>query len=86
MYREMGKDDPQTNGWLCYLRGDLLDRYLQASGKSLVWLMWGERGLHYRAAESHNLHEYYANHQHIHKRSHVYRSTLSVQPQPQTGV
>jgi hypothetical protein len=28
---------------LIYLRKDLLDKYLTAKKKSLVWLLWGER-------------------------------------------
>jgi hypothetical protein len=49
------------------------------SGKALVWLMWGERGFHYTSADSHNLHEFYANHQHFHKRTHVYQRAASTQ-------
>lgn len=65
------------SGSFSYLRRDLLDSYLAQSGKALVWLMWGERGFHYRSAETHNLNEYYANHQNIHKRIHVYQPTSS---------
>ena len=46
---------------------------LTKTGKVLVWLMWGERGFHYRAAEAHNLYQYYSNHEHIHKRTHVHQ-------------
>lgn len=77
LYREVGEDGLHIRGSLNYLRGDLLDSYLTQSGKALVWLMWGERGLHYRAAETRNLHEYYANYKHIHKRMHVYQPTSS---------
>ena len=77
LYREVGEHGSQISGSLSYLRRDLLDRYLTQSAKAFVWLMWGERGLHYRAAEGHNLHEYYANHKHIHKRIHVYKPTSS---------
>lgn len=77
LYREVGEHGSQISGSLSYLRRDLLDRYLTQSAKTFVWLMWGERGLHYRAAEGHNLHEYYANHKHIHKRIHVYQPTSS---------
>ena len=71
--RSVGERGEDERGHFCYLRRDLLDRYLLSEGKSLVWLMWGERGVHYRAADSHNLQEYHANHQHIHKRSQVHR-------------
>ena len=79
LYREVGEYGSQISGSLSYLRRDLLDSYLTQSGKALVWLMWGERGFHHRSAEAHNLHEYYANYQHIHKRTHVYQPTSSTQ-------
>jgi hypothetical protein len=79
VYREIGEYGSQLNGSFSYLRRDLLDSYLMQSGKALVWLMWGERGFHHRSAEARNLHEYYANHQHIHKRTHVYQPASSTQ-------
>ncbi|WP_447982592.1 hypothetical protein [Achromobacter kerstersii] len=81
LYREVGENDSHISGWFSYLRRDLLDQYLTQSGKTLVWLMWGERGIHYRSsiAESSHLHDYYADHQHIHKRFHVYRTAYNLQ-------
>ena len=79
LYREVGEYGSQSHGSFSYLRRDLLDSYLMQSGKALVWLMWGERGFHHRSAEAHNLHEFYANHQHIHKRTHVYQTTSTTQ-------
>jgi len=78
-YREVGEQGSQINGSFSYLRRDLLDNYLTQSGKALVWLMWGERDFHHRSAEAHNLGKYYANHQHIHKRTHVYQTASSIQ-------
>ncbi|HKT26570.1 hypothetical protein [Dyella sp.] len=80
LYREVGEYGSQISGSFSYLRRDLLDNYLKQSGNALVWLMWGERGFHHRSAEAHNLHEYYANHQHIHKRIHVYQPASSALP------
>ena len=80
LYREVGEYGAENSGNFSYLRRDLLDRYLTQSGKALVWLMWGERGFHYRSADSHNLHEFYVSHQHIHKRTHVYQPAASSQP------
>jgi hypothetical protein len=77
LYREIGEYGSQINGSFSYLRRDLIDSFLAQSGKTLVWLMWGERGFHHRSAEAHNVHEYYANHQHIHKRTHVYQLSSS---------
>ncbi|WP_085688200.1 MULTISPECIES: hypothetical protein [unclassified Pseudomonas] len=79
LYREVGEYGSQVSGSLSYLRRDLLDSYLTQSGKVLVWLMWGERGFHHRSAVAHNLHEYYADHQHIHKCAHVYQPVSSIQ-------
>lgn len=79
LYREVGEYDSQTSGAFSYLRRDLLDSYLTQSGKVLVWLMWGERGFHYRSAKTQNLYEYLANQQHIHKRIHVYQPASSTQ-------
>lgn len=79
LYREVGEYGSQISGSFSYLRRDLLDRYLTQSGKALVWLMWGERGFHHRSAEAHNQHEFYANHQNIHKRTHVYQPASSTQ-------
>jgi hypothetical protein len=79
LYREVGEYGSQDSGSFSYLRRDLLDSYLTQSGKALVWLMWGERGFHHRSAEAHNLHEYYADHQHIHKRVDVYKPASSAQ-------
>jgi hypothetical protein len=69
LYREVGEDDKEAHGHLSYLRADLLDLYLETTGKALVWLVWGERGLHYRATESRSLHALMADHKHIHKRA-----------------
>jgi hypothetical protein len=76
IYRNIGEYGSQVSGSFSYLRRDLLDRYLAQSSKALVWLMWGERGLHHRSADKHNLQRYYANNQHIHKRTHVYQPVL----------
>lgn len=77
LYREVGEYDSEVSGSFCYLRRDLLDRYLTQNGKALVWLVWGERGFHHRSAEAHNLHEYYSDQQHIHKRVQVYGPSSS---------
>ncbi|QOI07291.1 NACHT domain-containing protein [Pseudomonas savastanoi] len=69
LYRKVGEYDSKISGSFSYLRRDLLDSYLSQSGKSLVWLMWGERGFHHLAIEV----EYYANDEHIHKRTYVYQ-------------
>lgn len=85
LYREVGEYGSQVNGHFSYLRRDLLDRYLTQSGKAMVWLIWGERGFHHRSAEAHNLREYYANHQHIHKHTHVYQTASSTLAQAESG-
>ncbi|MCL1536493.1 hypothetical protein, partial [Xanthomonas nasturtii] len=79
LYREVGEYGSQVSGFFSYLRRDLLDSYLMQSGKVLVLLMLGERGLHHRSVEAQNLHEYYADHQNIHKRTHIYQPACSTQ-------
>lgn len=79
LYREVGEYGSQESGSFCYLRRDLLDKYLTQSCKALVWLMWGERGFHHRAAEAKSLYEYCSNQQHIHKRTQVYQTASSTQ-------
>lgn len=79
LYREVGEYGSQNSGFFSYLRHDLLDRYLIQSGKALVWLMWGERGFHYRSAKVQDLSPYYTNYQHIHKQTHVYQTRLKTQ-------
>ena len=78
LYREVGEDDKEAHGHLSYLRADLLDRYLAATGKALIWLVWGERGLHYRAGESRSLHGLLADHKHIHKRAVIRPASVPV--------
>lgn len=73
LYREVGEYGSPVSGSLCYLRRDLLERYLIESGKTLVWLIWGERGFHHRSTGAHNLERLYADHRHIHKQAHLYR-------------
>ena len=77
LYRKVGEYESDVSGSVSYLRRDLLDRYLMQSGKVLVWLMWGERGFHYRSNKTRNLHRYYVNHQHIHKRIHIHQIASS---------
>ncbi|MGP7733260.1 hypothetical protein [Oceanimonas smirnovii] len=71
-------DDRQV---FTFLRGVLVDSgevdrlcTLFTGLELLVWLMWGERGFHYRSTEAHNMHEYFTNNQYIHKRTHVYQT------------
>ena len=66
--RENAADDERVSGWVCFQRADLLERYLSKNGLSLVWLMWGERGIHHRANRKYEMQEYFADHKHIHKR------------------
>lgn len=77
LYRDVGEYGSKISGSFSYLRRELLDNFLRQSGKVLVWLMWGERGFHHRSSGVRNLHEYYASHQHIHKRTHIYQPASS---------
>ncbi len=85
LYREVGGDDKGVHGHLSYLRADLLDRYLAETGKAFVWLIWGERGLHYRATVGRNLNGLWADHKHVHKNSVVREDMASTVGTPKTG-
>ena len=56
-----------------YLRKDLLDKYLRATDKRLVWIIWGERQLSHNARrlktkpDSPEIQLAYQNYRHIHK-------------------
>ncbi|MET3999980.1 hypothetical protein [Marinobacterium sp. MBR-109] len=79
LYREVGKDDSHISGSFSYLRSDLLNSYLTESGQALVWLIWGERGFHYRSAGVRNLYKHCERNQHIHKCAHVYQTNSKTQ-------
>lgn len=42
-----------SNSSFCYLRKDLLDKYLLMTGQSFVWLTWGERSFNYKKFNGH---------------------------------
>jgi hypothetical protein len=54
-----------------YLRQDLLDKYLQDKGKTLIWVIWGER--RFKSKEEGELKSFSAKHSHYK----VYRTTAS---------
>jgi hypothetical protein len=79
LYRDLGTEGISLSGRLAYLRADLLQRYLDETNQALVWLMWGERGQHYRGHsndEGDNYH-IYKEHKHIHKRSTVWQNGVN---------
>jgi len=78
LYREVSEYNSQHKGSLSYIRSDLLNSYLKQSNKVLVWLIWGERGFHYRSSKTHNLYEHSKNYEHIHKVAHVYQPASSI--------
>jgi hypothetical protein len=84
LYRELGTEDISLSGRLAYLRADLLKRYLDATDQELVWLMWGERGQHYRghSSDGRDLHHLYVDHKHIHKQSAVWPNKVKTSAKP----
>lgn len=84
LYRELGAGGISLGGRLAYLRADLVQRYLDETDQALVWLMWGERGQHYRghSSEGRELHHLYADHKHIHKRSAVLQNGAKAYAEP----
>ncbi|WP_322068753.1 NACHT domain-containing protein [Paraburkholderia bannensis] len=70
LYREIGAKSTSLSGHVSYLRADLLRRYLEETEQALVWMIWGERGRHYRGHtnDGRDLHHAFEDHKHIHKR------------------
>ena len=70
VYREL-KDHDNLAGHLLYFRKDLFERYLELTGKSFVWIVWGERGFHYNRAagmiDDKRFSEIFQSHVHVHK-------------------
>lgn len=84
LYRKLDTEDISLRGQVAYLRADLLQRYLDETDQSLVWLMWGERDQHYRgrSSDGDELHHLYADHKHIHKRAAVWLNNTKVSVGP----
>lgn len=70
IYRKLEAKSRTLSGHVTYLRADLLRKYLQETGQVLIWMMWGERGQHYRGhmSSGRDLHDAFATREHIHKR------------------
>ncbi|WP_429564722.1 hypothetical protein [Paraburkholderia sp. MM6662-R1] len=70
LYRELGEGSTTLSGHVAYMRADVLRKYLDDTGQALVWMIWGERGQHFRGHTKHgiDLHEAFASGKHIHKR------------------
>ncbi|WP_137926299.1 hypothetical protein [Cupriavidus sp. 2SB] len=69
LFREIGEDSTTLSGHVSYLRADLMRKYLEESGQVLVWMVWGERGRHYRGHtnDGRDLHSTLSTRQQIHK-------------------
>lgn len=66
------KDSDSThNSHLLYIRKDLLEKYMAHTGQTMIWAIWGERDVHYKAMDQRNAeaqeHDVYKEHKHIHK-------------------
>lgn len=69
MYREFKADEDTFRSYLLYLRVDLMERYLDHTHQTLVWLLWGERGFKYNSAlaSREDLQDLWSNYNHIHR-------------------
>lgn len=71
LYRELGDSGSTTlSGNATYIRTDLLLKHLENSNQVLVWMMWGERGRHYRDPQKNGkeIFDVINSDGHIHKR------------------
>lgn len=80
LYRE-SKKGAIPSFKLLYLRKDLLDNYLGATKRKLVWIVWGERQFHYDASErlthKQSIMAAFKANQHVHKKITVYSNQFS---------
>jgi len=71
LYRESDTEEMSRHE-LLYIRKDLLDEYLKATKRKLVWTIWGERGFHYDIMEKlrhqDKVMKEYQLYNHIHKK------------------
>ena len=66
-------EEKRSNVKLLYIRKDLLDRYLKQTRQTMVWLNWGERGVHYDSFEKFRGQlSNYTKHEYIHKSFYEY--------------
>jgi hypothetical protein len=68
IYRRFKNNSDTFDSHLLYLRADLIAQYL-AGERDLVWLVWGERGVHFEdpGRWPSEMQEAFAAHQHIHQ-------------------
>ena len=69
VFRALPKSCARARGNLLYIREDLIRQYLKTTGQILVWLIWGERQLHFNAMNVHRdkLQPCRDKHKHIHR-------------------
>jgi len=69
MYREFRTEEDTFRSYLLYLRADLMERYLDRTSQTLVWLLWGEREFRHRTdlALREELQDLWSEHKHIHR-------------------
>ncbi|HTT99556.1 MAG TPA: hypothetical protein VMF58_16025 [Rhizomicrobium sp.] len=73
LYRTSRGNEDKNRFDLLYLRADLMKKYLRKTRRKLVWINWGERGVHYSAKNAEALRDHpgmrdvWDHHSHIHK-------------------
>lgn len=76
IYRVSNSENPESRSRLLYMRADLVEDYLQQRKRTLFWLNWGEREMHYSASEElrddPTIQAIWGRHTHIHKEFFVY--------------
>ena len=70
LYRVFNREVSFGTSHFAYLRRDLLKAYLRRTKQRIVWLVWGERSMHYTALEgmSGALQPIWSGYQHIHRK------------------
>lgn len=69
IFCQFGPEASFERSRLLYLRTDLLSKYQKSTNQQLVWMLWGERSLHYSRLQniSTDLQHIFSTHRHIHR-------------------
>lgn len=68
LYREFNDNEKSSRSHLLFIRADLMAKYL-GDDHDLLWLVWGERNIHYKEMMNvrSEIQDAFRGHQHIHK-------------------
>ena len=76
IYREFKADKDTSRSYLLYLRADLMERYLDYTRQTLMWLLWGGRDFKPQRALAmmEELQDLWTRRKHIHRHGSYWKS------------